>query len=210
MLKAILFDWDGTLYNSLPNIEKAYNETGKRINLSHYPYENFRHLIGIPTIKQGEIILPSEPELFVEIYRQEYVKLPKAGLYENAKTSISVLAEMGFNIVLVTSKTRKSALENLKDHGLYDLFDLFICGDEVCNPKPDPEPITKALEMLQISSEEAIYVGDSAQDIIASKGAGVRVIGVTWGAKLKKEIKDEKPDFIADSFEELIKIILSL
>lgn len=210
MLKVILFDWDGTICNSIPNIKEAYKNTGSRINLSHFPYEKLRQLIGVPTRIQANIICPSNPDLFVEIYGEEYKKLPNADIYEHSKETISDLTELGYKIALVTSKTRNSVTKNLNTTGLYEYFDFLVCGDEVENPKPHPEPILKALEYYNIEPSEAIYIGDSLHDINSAKAAKVQVIGVTWGAKYKDEIEAGNPDYIATSWDNVISICKSI
>lgn len=208
MLKAVLFDWDGTLHYSMPNIEIAYEITCKRLGIT-MPYDEFRHYIGVPTVNQAEMLCPDNPEDFISVYREEYIKLPEPELYDGAKEALYKLKE-NFDVALVTSKTRGAAIRSLTNMGILDCFDHLICGDDVENPKPHPEPILKALEHFKISDDEAIYVGDSSHDINSAKGANVKVIGVVWGAKTKDEIIGETPNYVADTWDDVVNVCQSL
>ena len=204
MLKVILFDWDGTCHNSVENIKSAYMSAKKEIGFSA-TWEDYRVLIGIPTVEQSLKIYPENPEEFVRVYRGFYNQCLECGLFPDTKDTLEKLKN-DFLLCLVTSKTRKPAMKCLKDTELDEIFDHIICGDDVKKGKPDPEPILKALEYYKIKPEEAMYVGDSAHDINASKAAEVPVIGVTWGALYRHEVEAANPDFLADTWEEVINI----
>ena len=204
MLKVILFDWDGTCHDSVGNIKAAFMYAKEKIGFSA-TWEDYRLLIGIPTVAQAVKMHPENPDEFVRNYREFYNKTMECGLFPNTKETLENLKE-DFVLCLVTSKTRNASMKCLKDTELNHIFDHAVCGDDVTKGKPDPEPILKALEHYKIKPEEALYVGDSAHDINASKAAGVPVIGVTWGALYRNEIEKENPDYIADTWEEVIEI----
>ena len=208
MLKVILFDWDGTCHNSIENIKSAYMKAKKVIGFSA-DWEDYRVLIGVPTVEQAPKIYPQNPEEFIRVYREFYNKSLECGCFPNTKETLLKLKK-DFKLCLVTSKTRIPAMKCLKDTDLEGVFDHLICGDDVKKGKPDPEPILKALEYYNVKPDEAIYVGDSAHDIKASKAAGVPVIGVTWGALYREEVEAANPDYLADTWEQVIDDCLKL
>ena len=208
MLKVVLFDWDGTCHNSLNNIRTAYLETKDILGLS-CEWEEFRHYIGIPTVVQGELVYPKNIKEFVDVYHDCYKKLVEGPLFPGTKEALKTIKEM-YTICLVTSKTHNSAVKCMEEMEIPGIFDHMICGDDVKHSKPHPEPVLKGLEYYNIKPNEAVYVGDSAHDIKASKGAKVPVIGVTWGALHRDEIEAEKPDYVADTWEEVIEICKKL
>ena len=208
MLKVILFDWDGTCHNSLVNIRTAYLKTKDILGLK-CEWEEFRHYIGIPTVVQGQLVYPKDAKEFVDVYHDCYNELVEGPLFPGTKEALEILKDM-FIICLVTSKTHNSAVNCMKEMGIPGIFDHMICGDDVTHSKPHPEPVLKGLLHYGIEPNEAIYIGDSAHDIKASKGAGVPVIGVTWGALHKDEIEAENPNYVADTWEEVINICKGL
>jgi len=204
MVKVILFDWDGTCHNSIDNLKTAYFKTIEELNIPGV-WDDYRLKIGMPTVEQSVLLYPQDPDKFTKIFRGYYLNLPMCEFYPNTKETLYKLKE-NFTLCLVTSKTRSAAIDCMNGMGISDVFDHMICGDDVSKGKPDPEPILKALEYYNISSNEALYIGDSAHDIKASKAANVSVIGVTWGALYREEIEAEKPTYIADTWDEVINI----
>ena len=209
MLKAVLFDWYGTLVNSLVNIEKTYRKVEKELRLG-YPYEKFRLLIGIPTSEQAKLVMPEDPDYYIEYYRKAYASNDPDPAYPGAGEALAALKAMGLAVGLVTSKTRASLTASAMALGLLQYFDLTVCGDHVARPKPDPLPVETALKKMGLRPEEAVYAGDSVQDLLCARGAGVKVISVTWGARRRDELAAEKPEFLADSWDDLIAAVKAL
>ncbi|MBQ9358091.1 MAG: HAD-IA family hydrolase [Abditibacteriota bacterium] len=208
MIKAVFFDWDGTLCNSIPNIQKTYYLAEKELGFS-YTFEKFRLLIGIPTTEQAKAVMPEDPERYVECYRRIYAGMGDDPAYPGAAEALGGVKALGVSLGIVSSKTRLSLTAAAERLGLLDLFDVMVCGGETERSKPDPQPLRKALTLSGLEPGEALYVGDSFQDLMCARGAGVRVIAVTWGARTRGELATQSPDYLADSWEDLAEAVRS-
>ena len=98
------------------------------------------------------------------------------------------------------------AMRGLKLCALDELLDTAICLEDTEIHKPEPEPILAALDRLQLSREEAAYVGDSCHDIIAGRRAGVKTVAALWGPLPRADLECEQPDYLAESINELLDI----
>lgn len=108
---------------------------------------------------------------------------------------------------MVTSKGRPGTMRTLKVTGIADLFDVVITAYDVTEPKPAPQPVLKALQVLQVKPEAAVMVGDSYFDLLSGRAAGVRVVAVTWGMATREELSKYQPDLIIDTWEDLKKYL---
>jgi pyrophosphatase PpaX len=81
-----------------------------------------------------------------------------------------------------------------------------VCLEDTRVHKPKPEPILAALEKLKMPAEQAVYVGDSFHDVAAGRAAGVKTIAAAWGPMPRAELERERPDFIAESMDDLLEI----
>lgn len=203
MIKAVLFDLDGTLLDSVPNIMVSFEHTLKEMQIP-FDEHQLRCLIGVPTEGQGRILAGDKKEDFAQIYRDFYRSLPHAPLFEGTKDMLEELGKQKLSKALVTSKIAGSAKKNLITLEIEEYFDFLIGADDVTNPKPHPEPLLKALEKLEISNDEAIYVGDSSFDVEAAQAAGVRVVAVSWGARIKEDLWKMNPTVVIDNWSELM------
>ncbi|MBO4547991.1 MAG: HAD family hydrolase [Abditibacteriota bacterium] len=209
MIKAVFFDWDGTLCNSIPNIRKTYYLAEKELGFD-YTFERFRLLIGIPTTEQAKEVMPEDPQRYIDCYRRIYSTMGEDPAYPGAAEALGGVKALGVSLGIVSSKTRPSLTAAAQRLGLCGLFDVMVCGGETEKPKPDPQPLKKALELAGLRPEEALYAGDSFQDLMCARGAGVRVIAVTWGARTREELATQTPDFLADSWEDLTGAVKQL
>ena len=203
--KALLFDLDGTLLDSVSNILKANRETFDLMKL-RLSDEDSRNAIGIPLEVQARRFAGDRAEEFIETYRQVFRKYAdnEARLFPGAVEALDRVRSRGCLTALVTSKNSRATQRVLGKSGLDGRFDVVITADDVTNPKPHPEPILKALEVLDVRPGEAVFVGDSLFDVEASNLAGVRMIGVSWGAKTREELMAGSVAAAADTWEELV------
>lgn len=209
--KALLFDLDGTLINSIPLITRSYERVFEYFGL---PWENGEVLktIGIPLREVAERYMPERAGEFIERYtfyqkekHSEYIKP-----YPGAAETLEFIKSRGYCSGVVTSKRRAPALRDMEFCDLNRYFDVIVAVEDVSRPKPDPEPVLKALKLLDIKPANAIFAGDSWYDIIAGRKAGVTTVGVTWGMASREELAVKKADFVVDSWRELMGIIKSI
>jgi pyrophosphatase PpaX len=125
------------------------------------------------------------------------------GVYETVKT----LKENNFKMAIVTTKRSDVVQMGLKLSGLGEFFDVIVALDDVEKPKPDPEPLLKALDLLGSSPETAIMVGDNHHDIVGGQNAGTKTVGVAWSIKGKAHLEQYNPDYILDTMADLLPIL---
>ncbi len=214
MFNTVLFDLDGTLTNPKEGITKCVSyaiESTGRIPPSLKELEIF---IGPPLKKQFEEFLEVDSdtgEFLLKKYRERFstVGIFENEIYEGIKELLSVLKEKGFKIALATSKPTIYANKILKHFDIYKYFDLTI-GSELDGTRVEKEEvIEEVLSSLKPDLSKTVMVGDRKFDIIAAKAKGIKSIGVKYGFAKDNELEDAKPDFIAETVEELGRIIKS-
>ena len=183
MVRAILFDFDGTIAHTLPLCFEAFQNVFRSFD--------GRELTDTDVIK---MFGPSETGIIhenlqhedragaIELYYETYSKRHHecVAQFPKMRELLLELKQKDYLLGIVTGKARRSLDLSLEALKLQDVFDTVITGDDVNKPKPHPEGIKKALKELTINKEEAFYLGDSDADILAGKEAGVKTIAVYW------------------------------
>lgn len=204
-MKAVLFDFDGTLVDSLPTIMTAFARVRDALGLS-YRLEEARALVGVPLVDIGEQLMgPGHGQTFMETYSNIYAECCREGVgfFPGMAAVVRELRQRGLKTAIVTSKRRESAAQNLRAIGGVDLFDLLWPYEEHPRPKPYPDPVITALAQLDVAPADAAMVGDADFDIRAGRTAGVRTIGVTWGAGSRASLEEAGATYLVDTVEEL-------
>lgn len=203
--KAVLFDLDGTLLNSIPVILKATKEVFTVMGIKN-DVSDMQKMIGVPLEVQAKMFAKDRDAEFIDTYRAYYRKYTDQdmSLYPQTLEMLDVLKSGGFVTALVTSKAAKSAARAVEKTGMGGIFDIIVSADDVTRPKPDPEPLLKALAMLSLKPEEALYVGDSLFDIDAAQKAGIAVAAVSWGARSREDLLLQHPDGVFDTWNEFL------
>jgi len=183
--KCIIFDMDGTLVNSSITIANAINYVRQNLDLSAMEQNDILRLVNDHTINPAEVFYETETfetkheQWFSEYYTKNHSD--ELVLYEGIKELLEVLKDKDHILGVATNAYRKSTLESLKHLGVYDYFDGIVCYDDVDNGKPHPDMLYKLLDDLDISKEEAIFIGDGPRDEVASERANLPYIMVDWG-----------------------------
>jgi phosphoglycolate phosphatase len=217
-MQAILFDLDGTLIDTAPDIAAALNLALQRLGLRHATLEQVRGWIGDGTRASLSKALRAAGVPDAEVDAQVDALWPgfefdyaqccgeHGRLYPGARRMLERLTGAGMQVGLVTNKEAAFAHRLLVRHDLNACFDLMVCGDTLPVRKPDPAMLLHALEALQCSADDALYVGDSAIDVRTARAAGVGVWTVThgYGGTLRGA---DAPDRTIDSFDELARAL---
>jgi HAD superfamily hydrolase (TIGR01549 family) len=211
--KAILFDIDGTLVDSVG----AYFEVAK---VAAGPFgfevteEHVRHCLAtgnsfwkgvVPQDRQdGDAIMKA---MSAHAAREWPRILREYGtLFKGVAQMLDTLLRRGIRLGIV-SGARPEVLELLRADGILDRFEVVILGSDVSRGKPDPEGILKGLDMLKITPDRALYVGDAPIDIQASHSAGVRAVSVLTGAADSTLLSLHGPDRLISSLSRLPAIV---
>lgn len=210
-LTTVLFDLDGTLIDSIPLIKLTFQHVFEELGI---PWGNGEVLktIGLPLRDVAASYAGERAAEFLEIYAEFQRKNQKRLLkpYPGAEETLSNLQKMGCRIGVVTSKRRGPTRDGLSLTGLERYPEVVVTVEDIRRPKPDPDGILVALELLQALPEEAVYIGDSVYDILTGKNAGVTTVAVAWGIASEEELKEKKPDFFVRSWDELNRLCAAL
>ncbi len=181
VLKAVLFDMDGTLVDSIPAWHRTFNQARASQGMGPVTMEAFcQDILGQSTQQD---IARYFPDLVVEELLGLYDKffpdnISHVRIFPNTLDVLKDLDDMGLKKGIVTNTPRKLMMLTLSTIGIEDRFDVLIGGNDVSTGKPDPEMINNALEVLSVAADEAILVGDTVADIKAGSNSGVRTVGI--------------------------------
>ncbi len=180
----ILFDLDGTLIDSTEAILESFHNSFDVYKHPHPSDEVIKSLIGHP-LDSMYLDIGIEEGLvwdFVRTYKEHYQKIymDKTVLLDYAEEAVHEAKKIA-SLGIVTTKTGLYSRLLMEHFGLMDAFDVLIGREDVTNPKPHPEPIEKALSLMNCHKEECWMVGDTRLDIASAQRAGVKSVAVTSG-----------------------------
>ncbi len=213
--KLIIFDVDGTIWDSEKDVFLSFNHTLKENANMEITKEQFQELAGLHLGEMFEKVLPEEKKGQASEYEKKYKKyyideghyVDATTLFENVKETIENFKSQGFHMAVASSKPKR-ILDKMVEHFGLNEFEL-VLGTEESNfkHKPDPEILNYIMDQLNISKEETVIVGDSKTDILAGKNAGIDTIAVTYGYDKPENLKNLNPTYIVDDFKSLEKVI---
>jgi len=174
MIKAVLFDFDGTLADTLPFYIKAYDQALQKIGFKFSDKKIAQTCFG----KKENVIcrflgVPKKTDEFAQAYFQGVKELFKrAPLFENTIETLNFIKNKGIKIIIITFAYRWYINQMLNQYKLGNYFDFIISTNDVIHAKPSPEAVLKATDRLGIKPDETIVVGDSKSDMLMGKSAG--------------------------------------
>lgn len=203
---AVLFDLDGTLLDSIELILASYRHTFVAHGLA--PVEDARivEVLGTPLeacfAKWAE---QSKVAAMIETYVAHNLANHDAMVrtYPGVSELVRALRDDRHELGVVTSKRRESTEVGLRAIGLADVFDVLVCSGETARAKPHPDPVLRALELLGVSAERAVFVGDSTHDMESGRAAGVHTAAVLWGPFTRAALEPTRPTAFARDAAEL-------
>ncbi len=221
--KALLFDLDGTLANTIPQLAIAASKSAVAIGLNPPSVETTKGFVGngvnmlLARVIAGRFdvelkdVDPSLLKRARDVFNVEYTKgLDKDyNLYEGVKEGLEYFKSRGIKLAVVTNKPQMFALPLLSYMGIKDYFDFILGGEVIPERKPDPTPLYYVLDKLQVSKDDAVMVGDSNNDIEAGNNANMTTVFFSYGYN-RKDPKELKFDYGFASFNELTSLIKSL
>ncbi len=210
----VLIDLDGTLVDSVPDLAWCVDETMKALGLPERGEAKVRNWVGngVPRLIERALMddLDGMPDktlyakahpIFMAHYAENPSKLSQ--LYPHVVAGLDWLKSQQIPLGCVTNKDAQFTLPILQNLGIRDYFEIVISGDTLPVKKPDPAPLLHGAHFFGIPVEHAMMIGDSINDVKASRAAGFAIICMSYGYNHGVDIRTADPDAVIDSFAEL-------
>ncbi|WP_201549763.1 phosphoglycolate phosphatase [Psychrobacter fjordensis] len=218
----LIFDFDGTLIDSVPDLADATNAMLTMLGKKTYPIETIRNWIGngsrllveralVGKVKVLENELTQEEgdhaeQIFFDAYKN--LSGSKTVAYPDVDSGLKKLKDAGYTLALVTNKPILFVPKILQSFGWHDLFSEVLGGDSLSTKKPDPAPLLHVCEALNVAPEQAVMIGDSRNDILAGQNANMDTIGLSYGYNYGQDIRELNPTEAFDGFADLVTWIM--
>jgi len=219
-IRAVIFDFDGTLVNSLNAYHMAFNHGTSPLGL---PKVDKEKLAGMLSMGKGlrQVLLELFPQLredqvqsCVRTIRKFFhtIQREQTHLLPGSLEVLSWLSDKGFRVAVATSRAveNEQMKESLKFYGIENYVNAVVTAHGAVPRKPAPDQLLEVLRIFNLSSRSCIYVGDSIVDVRAGKAAGIQTVAVASGVEKREVLEKETPDHIIDELSELIGIIESM
>ncbi len=211
--KAILFDLDGTLINTLDDLTDCMNIALGEFGCPEITTEQCRPLLGVGLLYLCENSLPAERakeaqelmQRFRQIYNEHF--LDKSAPYPGVMELTDELARRGIKQAVITNKNEDISEVMIRQVFGEDKFPIVRGAVNGIGCKPAPETTLQVLSVLNVSTEEALFVGDGEADLDVAKNAGIKSVWVSWGFRKMAELEGRKPDFQIDRPAELLELL---
>ena len=188
--RAVLFDLDGTLLDTIADLADAANLALAELGRPARTQDEIHSFVGkgIPHLvrrcmTEGTQATEAEIEHAVAVFRRHYARVNgvRTRIYPGVTDTLDAMRARGLRLAVVTNKAEAFTLPLLERMAIAHYFDTVISGDTLAVKKPDPAVVYLACERLGVSAAEALMIGDSANDALAAQGAGMPVLLVTYG-----------------------------
>lgn len=210
-IRAVLYDFDGTLADSTDLIMRSYRHTMAAHLGQVPPDEDWLSGFGMTLETQLARFArhPDEALAMLDTYRafQDTIHDELLRPFPGAAETVAELERRGYLLAIVTSKHRRSAMRGMELCGIVSHFDVIVTPEDVREPKPHPEPVLFALDKLGVRPDEALFVGDSPHDIAAGKAAGTRTAGVLWGPFPRAALEKAAPDAFLETQADVLELL---
>ncbi len=208
----IIFDWDGTLLNSLAKICECMQLAAVDAGLEPRAEAEVRGIIGLGLVEAMTTLYPDSPSAPLEVLRERYshhylVKDQNpCQFYPGVETTLAALKADGHHIAVATGKSRRGLNRVLGNIGWEDYFHATRCADETLS-KPNPLMLSELLAELDHGVDDALMVGDTEFDLAMAASLGMRRIGVSYGAHPVQRLNKHQPDAIIDEMNQLLALL---
>jgi phosphoglycolate phosphatase len=207
--KLVLFDLDGTLLDSLPDLYSASVSMASALNIDDPSLRQVEQWIGngagalvqrILANQWQPLAIDPRLELALQLFMDAYMQLgnKQSRLYDGVEALLGELHQSGVRQGVITNKPSPFTQPLLRQFGILHYFDLVYSGDTFAEKKPHPMPLLKAAQQLGFGVEECLMIGDSSNDINAAKACGMPCAGVRGGYNHGRDIAECKPDWVLD------------
>ena len=216
----VMFDLDGTLIQTSPEIADAINDALRELGLPEVKEQQVRDWIGHGTrdllsqaIAFGTGVLaqavrdaPEFPAQVAVFDKHYHLRCgTRSELFPQVRETLVALRERGIKLAIVTNKEARFTKPVLDFHQMHALFDEVISGDTFPAKKPNPAGLLHCMTRFGVAADRALFVGDSSIDVATARNAGVPVWALPYGYNLGKPVADSHPDRMIDDISILLK-----
>jgi len=206
--KLLIFDWDGTLANSIGRIVDAMHVASDRSGLARCDDFAVKGIIGLGLPEAIRSLYPEISDDELVVFRQHYadcyiaLEAEPSPLFEGVADTLQSLRADGYRLAVATGKARRGLDRVLKSHGWDDYFDITRAADETAS-KPHPLMLEQILSHCGMRPDQALMVGDSSFDLQMARNAGMGSVAVSYGAQTIEALQAFEPRLAIDHFPEL-------
>lgn len=206
-LDAVVFDLDGVLVDSFEVMRLAFAHAYRGVvGDGEPPFEEYRQHLGgyFPEImRRMGLPLAMEAPFVAESHRLAH----RISLYDGVPDLLTGLRERGVRCAVATGKSGDRARRLLDGLGVLELFDHVIGSDEVAHPKPAPDIVRRALELMAVHRDAAVMIGDAVLDLRSARAAGVTAVAALWGECDRESLLAAGPDACVASPAEFLALV---
>jgi len=214
-IRAVLFDLDGTLIDSAPDLAGAANDLRTSQGLPALPYERFRHMVGSGARGMVGVAFDVGPDdaRFV-LLRDEFLRRYEDRMTQETRVFaamipvLEALESVGRPWGVVTNKASRFTDPLVRSLGLFGRAATVIAGDTTAHSKPHPAPLLEAARRVGLAPAQCMYVGDDVRDVQAGRAAGMTTVAAAWGYLGDGgPIEDWGADHIIQTPQELLNLL---
>lgn len=216
MKKAVIFDLDGTLTNTLKSLWKSTNMALATAGLPPHEIDSYKYFAGngAKELIRKSLIADGDAELVhfdsvMEAYNrifEEYCMF-EVKPYDGIPELLKALKEKGLHLAVNSNKPQPRTVDVVEEIFGKDTFDLLVGQCEERRRKPAPDGVNYILEQLHLNKEDVLYIGDTCTDMQTGKSAGVFTVGALWGFRDRQELVENHADAIIEKPLELLQYI---
>ena len=205
----LIFDWDGTLADSIGRIVEVMHVAAAQLELPPRSDTAIKGIIGLELVAAIQTLYPhlvTQQQLddFRDAYSAEFVRREQTAspLFPGVLSGLQRFRAQGYQLAVATGKSRRGLARSLQQHGLSDFFDITRCADEAAG-KPDPQMVQEILAHCRVAPARALLVGDAVFDLEMARRAGVDAVGAGYGAQPAEVLRDFAPRLVIEAFADL-------
>lgn len=209
-MRAVLFDFDGTLADSFAAIAASTNYTRERYGYPPIPEREVRSYVGYGLDNLMQALVPNAPtDAAVAVYREHHQEAMLSGthLMAGVAETLTELSHRGYRLAVCSNKRVEFTRRLVEALGVTARFETVLGPDDVGVPKPHPAMLLEAARRLGTTAAESLYVGDMAVDVEAGHAAGMTVVIVAGGAGDPAATLAAGPDRVIDTFADLLPLL---
>ncbi|MDO6547008.1 HAD-IA family hydrolase [Pseudoalteromonas carrageenovora] len=209
--KLVIFDWDGTVMDSVGKIVNCIRQSALSLNLTPPSDDAIKNIIGLSLERAIDVLFPEQvkhQKALIAGYKHQYrVDMTPTPVFDDVASVLSALQEQGIMLAVATGKGR-DGLERLLDQSqLRQFFSATRTSDDAPS-KPSPDMLYQLLQEIGVSADDAVMIGDTKIDMAMGKAANMDRIGVTMGVHNAQQLSELTPVATVDNYQQLQQVLL--